>query len=214
VLSHARATHILTSSVLILPRVSGARSYLDDNRLEGPLPDVFSTLPALSQMCAVLAFAAPGLCVALTCVRYPVRRGLSNNLITGPLPPSFSALSGMRRMNIAHNSLNGTLPAWPLLTLLTYLQIGFNQLSGSLPALSNMPYGSGRRLTINVQVRAAAPCAPAAACCCCAVQHRRAQRRRVLRESRQHAEQRFARRATTSVAPCRRRCHCSRTPSR
>jgi hypothetical protein len=95
-----------------MPTLTPFTHRLEDNRLNGSLPDDWSGLGNLQTL------------------------QLGNNLLVGTLPGGFAALGALRTLSLRRNTLVGTLPAaWSAgLGNLTLLDLSRNALVGTLPA--------------------------------------------------------------------------------
>eukprot|EP00850_Spirogloea_muscicola_P004747 SM000020S06097 [mRNA] locus=s20:1139120:1140021:+ [translate_table: standard] len=54
------------------------------------------------------------------------------NGFTGTIPPDFQSMPYLQKIQLAHNKLNGGIPAIPL-NYLTHLDLSYNNLTGLLP---------------------------------------------------------------------------------
>ncbi|CAM9259405.1 unnamed protein product [Phaeothamnion confervicola] len=145
---------------------------LDDNGLEGVLPDAIGALDALRH-CRLsqnrLAGGVPdsfGECSALQWLSLAANRlsgpvpaslggllqlielDLSQNQLSGPIPASLGGLANLQTLSLEHNQLSGPIPAeLGRLSRLVYLRLSHNRLDGRIPDLAGLK--SAQELWLN-----------------------------------------------------------------
>lgn len=111
--------------------------WLNDNLLEGPLPN-FSGIPQLVFL--ELAFNEIGGSLPdFSNLPQLQVLDLNKNRLSGTLP-DFSNLPQLRQLFLWDNELEGSIPDFGNLSQLEILQLGANRFSGEIPEFGNMPH--------------------------------------------------------------------------